>query len=227
MKTYNGINYKYGLYGQVPYEGTKFIRYFEDQEYKDWTLVKHGVCIRTFVDGVEYADGHFSEHTSKFKELTYNTWSRLTVDRIHPDSPCVYPDVLKQEPIIQRMDALGRGARSDLYWGDEMKRYMEHKDKVLNHYWNPVTLPMSELKKLNDLYDTFNNYKQSLSPKFNDIYLCLDDGTTISRDDYKTMRKLIDPEYKDYDDYYPSNNDNDLLDSALLLNEEVDDTISD
>ena len=103
---------------------------------------------------------------------------------------------------------------------------MEHKGKVVNHYWNSVTLPMSELKKLNDLYDTFNNYKQSLSPKFNDIYLCLDDGTTISRDDYKTMRKLIDPEYKDYDDYYPSNNDNDLLESALL-NDEVDDAISD
>ena len=214
MKTYNGINYKYILYG------TKgFIRYLKDDEYKCWDKFDCPLAIRIFIDGEEYAEGELKKST--MNEITYSKGRTLTADELPIDLPCIDPDIVNQEPIVQRLDALTRSGRADTYGGDKMARHWEEGfDKgIKKNWWNPLRIKMSDLIKLQQLHKVYQDFNSSLwsdhsnwisvkqhdyTPK-NDTYewltdnkllLCVDSGTLIEQQDYDAMRKLVDDDYQ-------------------------------
>ena len=223
MKTHNGINYKYIFYG------TKgFIRYLEEDEYKWWDKFERKVAIRIFIDGEEYAEGELKG--SIMNEITYSKGGDKTADELPIDLPCIDSDIVNQEPIVQRLDALTRSGRTDIYGGDKMVRHWEDRssnetfDESINKsWWNPLRVKVSDLIKLKQLrkvYDDFNNSLYSdhsnwisvkqhdYTPKHdtyeweldNKLLLCIEDGTLVEQQDYDAMRKLVDHDYQTFEE---------------------------
>ena len=214
MKTYNGITYKYmkrtrGLKAYLEEHEYDLWKNIESLIY-----IRLIIDDEDYMEGhwwEEYEDGHSS---CGFNELVYTTPTHVNDNISHHminkgettlrnelvDQLCDDPyylrdkehfsveylqNILSQEPIKQREDAMSRIRCG--YYNSSCKAMIDH--------FNPILIKVKDYQRLEDLKghvyeieDMFSKIKPKVEA---DNYLCVDGGEPMTFDDLKTMKKLI------------------------------------
>jgi|TARA_A100000172_G_scaffold45786_3_gene28257 hypothetical protein len=249
-KRYKPRSYKGVVYY---YYSLTLERYFYDYEYTNcYNRDLGSIAVRIIKDGEEYMEGFFNAYHSnrleedfKFKEIGYSNsyWVQYadqnnvpkTVDGLRIDFPCVGKGALKKTPIRQREDAFNRGARFDVFIGDKMDTDVGAKFRGLHKKheglcsWRPQRIKIVDYHNLRRKYEELQKFRSgmfddTLSYPNNMRYLNLDDGTSMTKSEYETIRKMVDSDYRTNDEILNSTNDDDYHDLRRTL-VEIDDDV--
>ena len=243
-RSYKGVVYYY-------YSLTKK-RYFYNDEYTNCYNRGLGeIAVRVLVNGEEYIEGYFdgkfgsTNDKFNFTEIGYSNsywvdyaeqnYVPKTVDGLRIDFPCVGKGALKKTPIRQREDAFNSGASFDVFMGDKMDTDVGAKFRGLHKQheglcgWRPQRIKINDILELKRKYKELEKFQSDMCDKTlsypnNMRYLNLDDGTSMTKSEYETIRKMVDSDYRTNDEILNSTNDDDYHDLRRTL-VEIDDDV--